>query len=122
MVFLLVPYPKSNLLHQMIQQNWQHPNLFLNQLQPKFYLTAWVEASELEKKGEPHKLKKDIIETANNKPQYKGFVQVSERTIRRLVEKGIKPLERMNTIEANLPRLSKMLSTQTLTKTEKAIS
>jgi hypothetical protein len=36
--------------------------------------TAWVEASQAEKKGEPHIMKKDIIEMINNKPQYKGLV------------------------------------------------
>jgi hypothetical protein len=50
---------------------------------------AWAEASELEKKGEPHKLKKEIIEMTNNKPRNKAFVQVHERTIRRLVADGI---------------------------------
>jgi hypothetical protein len=44
---------------------------------------AWVEVSE------PRKTKKEIIEMVNNKPQYKGFVQVHERTIRRLVAEGI---------------------------------
>jgi hypothetical protein len=90
---------------------------------------AWVEASELEKKGEQHKLKKEIIEATNNKPEYKGFVQVSERTIRLFLRlllsplsTFIKPLESMSTIEANFPRLPIMLSTQTLMKTEKAIS
>jgi hypothetical protein len=51
--------------------------------------TAWVEASELEKRGEPHKTKKEIIETINNKPQYKGLVHVSDRTTRSLVQQGI---------------------------------
>jgi len=50
---------------------------------------AWVEASELEKKGKPHQLKKEIIEMTNSKPQYRGIVQVSERSIRRFVEQGI---------------------------------
>ena len=52
-------------------------------------IKAWVEATDLEKKGKPHKLKKEIIEMTNNKPQYKGIVKVSERSIRHLVEKGI---------------------------------
>ena len=50
--------------------------------------TAWVEASQAEKKGEPHIMKKDIIKTINNKPQYKGLVEVKERTVRRLVSDG----------------------------------
>jgi hypothetical protein len=50
--------------------------------------TAWVEASEAEKRGEPHIMKKDIIKLINNKQQYKGFVQVHERTIRCLVSEG----------------------------------
>jgi glucosamine 6-phosphate synthetase-like amidotransferase/phosphosugar isomerase protein len=40
--------------------------------------TAWVEASQAEKKGEPHFMKKDIIEKKNNKPQYKGLVKVHD--------------------------------------------
>jgi len=45
--------------------------------------TAWVEVSE------PYKTTKEIIEMINNKPQYKGFVKVHERTIRRLVAEDV---------------------------------
>jgi len=45
--------------------------------------TAWVEVSE------PYKTKKEIIEMIDNKPQYKGFVKVHERTIRHLVAEGV---------------------------------
>ncbi len=51
--------------------------------------TAWAEASELKEKGEPYKTKKEILQMINNKPEYKGIVQVCERTIRRLVSEGI---------------------------------
>jgi hypothetical protein len=49
----------------------------------------WIQASDLEKKGKPHQMKKDIIQSINNKAEYKGIVQVHDRTIRRLVSEGI---------------------------------
>ncbi len=51
--------------------------------------TAWAEASELKEKGKPYKTKKEILQMINKKPEYKGNVQVCERTIRRLVSEGI---------------------------------
>jgi hypothetical protein len=51
--------------------------------------TAWVEASELKEKGEPHKTKKEVLQMINNKPEYKDIVKVCERTIRCLVSEGI---------------------------------
>jgi hypothetical protein len=50
--------------------------------------TAWVEASQAEKNGEPHTMKKGIIKKINNKPQYMGVVEVHERIVRRLVSDG----------------------------------
>jgi hypothetical protein len=50
--------------------------------------TTWVEALQAKKNGEPHTMKKDIIKKINNKPQYKGVVEVHERTVRRLVSDG----------------------------------
>jgi len=49
---------------------------------------AWNEASELAEKGEPHMTKKEIIQAINNQPQYKGIVQIHERSIRRLISNG----------------------------------
>jgi hypothetical protein len=50
--------------------------------------TAWVEASMLKEKGEPHKMKKEIPQMINSKPEYKDVVKVCERTIRCLVSEG----------------------------------
>jgi len=49
---------------------------------------AWNEVTQLAEKGELHMTKKEIIQQINNKPQYKGIVQLNERTIRRLLSDG----------------------------------
>ena len=51
--------------------------------------TAWVDASKLKEKGEPHKKKKEILQMINSKPEYKDIVKVCERTIHCLVSEGI---------------------------------
>jgi len=49
---------------------------------------SWNEATLLAEKGEPHMTRKEIIQAINNKPQYKGIVQIHERSIRRLISDG----------------------------------
>jgi hypothetical protein len=49
---------------------------------------SWNEATLLAEKGEPHMTRKEIIQAINNKPQYKGIVQIHERSIRHLISDG----------------------------------
>ena len=68
---------------------------------------SWNEATLLAEKGEPHMTRKEIIQAINNKPQYKGIVQIHERSIRRLISDGhigVTPPRRGN--PGSIPRVA----------------